>query len=121
MGLSTAIGIVKSYRGFINLTSEVGRGSTFEFYLPADFSASSNLEKLPKKEMPRGNGEMVLVIDDEAAIRQVIRQTLETFGYRVVTADGGSKGSLDLRSATSRDRGRYHRYDDADHGRSRHY
>jgi PAS domain S-box-containing protein len=91
LGLSTAIGIVKSYRGFINLKSEVGCGSTFELYLPADFSASSNLEKPPQKEMPRGHGELVLVIDDEAAIRQVIQQTLETFGYRVVTADGGAE------------------------------
>jgi CheY-like chemotaxis protein len=91
LGLSTAIGIVKSYRGFINLKSEVGSGSTFELYLPADFSATSNLEKQPQKEMPRGSGELVLVIDDEAAIRQVIQQTLETFGYRVVTADGGSQ------------------------------
>jgi DNA-binding NtrC family response regulator len=75
----------------MNLVSEVGVGSTFEFYLPADFSASSNLGKMPQKEMPRGDNELVLVIDDEASIRQVIRQTLETFGYRVVTADGGSQ------------------------------
>jgi PAS domain-containing protein len=46
----------------------------------------SNPEKPPQKELPRGNGELVLVIDDEAAIRQIIRQTLETFGYRVLTA-----------------------------------
>jgi two-component system, cell cycle sensor histidine kinase and response regulator CckA len=91
LGLSTALGIVKSYRGFMNLTSEVGHGSTFEFYLPADFSASSNLGKPPQQELPRGNNELVLVIDDEASIRQVIRQTLETFGYRVVTAEGGSE------------------------------
>jgi signal transduction histidine kinase/CheY-like chemotaxis protein len=91
LGLSTALGIVKSYRGFMNLTSEVGRGSTFEFYLPADFSASSNLGKPPQQELPRGDNELVLVIDDEASIRQVIRQTLETFGYRVVTAEGGSE------------------------------
>jgi PAS domain S-box-containing protein len=91
LGLSTAIGIVKSYRGFMNLTSEVGCGSTFEFYLPADFSASSNLGKLPAQELPRGNDELVLVIDDEASIRQVIRQTLETFGYRVATAESGSE------------------------------
>jgi PAS domain S-box-containing protein len=91
LGLSTAVGIVKSYRGFINLKSEVEGGSTFEFYLPADFSAGSNPEQPPQKELPRGNGELVLVIDDEAAIRQIIRQTLETFGYRVLTAEGGAE------------------------------
>jgi PAS domain S-box-containing protein len=91
LGLSTALGIVKSYRGFMNLTSEVGRGSNFEFYLPADFSASSNLGKVPQKQLPRGDGEVVLVIDDEASIRQVVRQTLETFGYLVVTAESGAE------------------------------
>jgi CheY-like chemotaxis protein len=75
----------------MNLTSEVGRGSNFEFYLPADFSASSNLGKVPQKQLPRGDGEVVLVIDDEASIRQVVRQTLETFGYLVVTAESGAE------------------------------
>jgi two-component system, cell cycle sensor histidine kinase and response regulator CckA len=51
----------------------------------------SNLEKMTPKESRRANGELVLVIDDEAAIRQVIRRTLEAFGYRVVTAEGGSE------------------------------
>jgi two-component system, cell cycle sensor histidine kinase and response regulator CckA len=92
LGLSTAIGIVKSYRGFMNLTSVVGGGSTFEVYLPAELSASRDLEKLPESESPHGNGELVLVIDDEATIRRIIRKTLETFGYRVVTASGGPKG-----------------------------
>jgi two-component system, cell cycle sensor histidine kinase and response regulator CckA len=58
LGLSTTSGIVKSYRGFMNLTSEVGSGSTFEVYLPAEFSASSNLEKLPESESPHSNGEL---------------------------------------------------------------
>jgi two-component system cell cycle sensor histidine kinase/response regulator CckA len=92
LGLSTTIGIVKSYRGFMNLASEVGCGSTFELYLPADFSAITNPAKLTKNESSRGNGEMVLVIDDEAAIRRIIRQSLKTFGYRVVTANDGPKG-----------------------------
>jgi signal transduction histidine kinase len=60
LGLSTTRGIVKSYRGFMNLTSEVGCGSTFEVYWPAEFSASSNLEKLRESESPHGNGELVL-------------------------------------------------------------
>jgi PAS domain S-box-containing protein len=92
LGLSSAIVIVKSYRGFMNLISEVGCGSTFELYLPADFSAIGNPEKLTKNESPRGKGEIVLVIDDEATIRRVIRKTLKSFGYRVVTANGGPKG-----------------------------
>jgi signal transduction histidine kinase len=50
LGLSTTIGIVKSYGGFINLTSEVGGGSTFELYLPANCRSSSDPGKPPKNE-----------------------------------------------------------------------
>jgi CheY-like chemotaxis protein len=48
-----------------------------------------NLETMTPKGLQQAHGELVLVIDDEAAIRQVIRRTLEAFGYRVVTAEGG--------------------------------
>ena len=48
-----------------------------------------NLQTMTPKESQQAHGELVLVIDDEAAIRQVIRRTLEAFGYRVVTAEGG--------------------------------
>jgi two-component system, cell cycle sensor histidine kinase and response regulator CckA len=48
-----------------------------------------NLETMTPKGLQQARGELVLVIDDEAAIRQVIRRTLEAFGYRVVTAEGG--------------------------------
>jgi two-component system cell cycle sensor histidine kinase/response regulator CckA len=93
LGLSTALGIVKSYGGFINLTSEVGRGSTFEFYLPANCCTSSDREVPAKNESsPRGSGELLLFIDDEATIRSPIRRALQTFGYRVVTASNGPKG-----------------------------
>jgi CheY-like chemotaxis protein len=70
---------------------EIACGSTFEICLPADFSPRKHLEKMRPKAFQRANGELVLVIDDEAAIRQVIRRTLEAFGYRVVTAEGGTE------------------------------
>jgi CheY-like chemotaxis protein len=50
-----------------------------------------NPETMTPKELQQAHGELVLVIDDEAAIRQVIRRTLEAFGYRVVTAEGGTE------------------------------
>jgi two-component system cell cycle sensor histidine kinase/response regulator CckA len=58
LGLSTISGIVKRSRGFMNLTSEVGCGSTFEVYLPAEFSASNSLQKTTESESPYGNGEL---------------------------------------------------------------
>jgi two-component system, cell cycle sensor histidine kinase and response regulator CckA len=71
--------------------TEIACGSTPEIYLPVDFSHRNNLEKMTPRKSRRANGELVLVIDDEAAIRQVIQRTLEAFGYRVVTAEGGAE------------------------------
>ncbi len=92
LGLSTALGIVRSHGGFVNLYSEVGKGSVFKVYLPAQADA----EPEPKADstpplLPHGNGEWVLVVDDEASILTVTQQTLETFGYRVLTADDGAQ------------------------------
>jgi two-component system, cell cycle sensor histidine kinase and response regulator CckA len=69
--------------------NKIAFASTLETYLPVEFSLRNNLEKIAPKKSPRANGELVLVIDDEAAIRQVVQRTLEAFGYRVVTAEGG--------------------------------
>lgn len=69
--------------------SKIACESTFGIHLPADFSPRNNLKKMTPKPSHRANGELVLVIDDEASIRQVIQRTLEAFGYRVVTAEDG--------------------------------
>jgi nitrogen-specific signal transduction histidine kinase/ActR/RegA family two-component response regulator len=91
LGLSTLIGVVKNHSGFVTVESEVGRGSTFKIYLPAEPGAKEDApaDAMPT-EVPRGNGETILVVDDEANIRDVIGQTLEQYGYRVlIAADGG--------------------------------
>lgn len=89
LGLSTTMAIVKSHSGFIRVYSEVGKGTKFRIYLPALTEASPAMGKAIAAEMPRGRGELILVVDDEAAVREVTRQTLEAFGYRVIVgADG---------------------------------
>lgn len=92
LGLSTAQAIVRSHGGCIMAMSEPGVGSTFRIYLPADVSAEEegHVVLLPP-ELYRGNGELILVVDDEAAIRTITQQTLEAFGYRVMTAEDGSE------------------------------
>lgn len=90
LGLSTVLGIVQSHGGFLLVESEVNAGSTFSVYLPAAESAEgqhgTNME-----DIPRANGECVLVIDDELTVREITKTTLETFGYRVLSASEGTE------------------------------
>ncbi|SNQ62444.1 PAS domain S-box protein [Candidatus Methanoperedens nitratireducens] len=90
LGLSTAHAIVKSHGGFINVYSEVGKGTTFKVYLPA---IRTELEKVQehKLELPSGHGELILVVEDEASISKVTCSTLEMHGYKVLTADDGAQ------------------------------
>ncbi|HEY3897080.1 MAG TPA: PAS domain S-box protein [Chthoniobacter sp.] len=91
LGLSTSLGIVKSHDGFIRVSSKVGAGTTFQIYLPAQSDTVASEQTVLEAEMPRGKGETILVIDDEAAVREICRQTLEAFGYRVVLASDGAE------------------------------
>ena len=91
LGLSTVIGIIKGHGGFINLYSELGKGTTFRVYLPALEGTDVQEEKEKAPEIPLGNGELILVVDDEASVREVHRSTLESFGYKVATASDGTE------------------------------
>lgn len=90
IGLSTVVGILKGHGGFINVYSERSAGSTFRLYIPASTEGAADNTQT-EVELPRGSGQMILVVDDEAPIRDVCRGTLEEFGYRVVTAEDGTE------------------------------
>jgi PAS domain S-box-containing protein len=90
LGLATVYGIVTSYKGTVSVESEPGRGTTFTVVLPA---AVELREGTPPRGLralaPRGS-ETVLVVEDEPAVRRVLRVTLEAQGYQVLEADGGA-------------------------------
>jgi two-component system, cell cycle sensor histidine kinase and response regulator CckA len=91
LGLSTALTIVRSHGGFINVYSELHKGSHFALYLPALDAPGTVTPIALQTDLPLGNGELILVVDDEESIREITRGTLETFGYSVVTASDGTE------------------------------
>ncbi len=87
LGLSTIIGILKNHGGFINVDSTVGLGSNFKVYLPV--SDQIVTEETYKSEIPQGNGELILIVDDEDSIRATNKATLESYNYKIITANDG--------------------------------
>ncbi len=90
LGLATVLGIVKTHTGFITVQSEIGVGTTFRIYIPASGAGAKSEIGSGAENIPRGRGELVLVVDDEAAIREALVQTLQEHGYRAYTAEDGS-------------------------------
>jgi len=92
LGLSTVQGIVHSHGGAIRVQSKVNSGTTFQVYLPA----AADLETAPPPTQapaaPAGQGDLILLVEDEAHLRQSAGLALETRGYRVLTADNGATG-----------------------------
>lgn len=92
LGLSTVAGIVKNHNGFIQVRTEAAKGTEFRIFLPASESMETDRRTEPGKALPVGHGEMVLLMDDEATVRQLTQTTLQNYGYRVLTAMSGLDG-----------------------------
>jgi two-component system, cell cycle sensor histidine kinase and response regulator CckA len=91
LGLSTVYGIVKQSGGYIFANSEVGGGSTFRIYLPkVEGEEPAISTKLPPSADLRG-WETVLLVEDEESVRQLVRETLELRGYKVIEAENGEE------------------------------
>jgi CheY-like chemotaxis protein len=92
LGLATVLGIVRGHEGFVRVDSKPRQGTTFELYLPAAPEVRPGETAAQEASPPCGHGEMILVVDDEAAVRESLRRTLEKHGYRVAAAAHGNEG-----------------------------
>jgi PAS domain S-box-containing protein len=88
LGLSTVLGIVKSYGGFVRVFSQVGRGSEFQVFLPALNKTARDM-RLQTEELLEGNGELVSIVDDDLEVLKTTQSMLEQYGYKTLAASNG--------------------------------
>ncbi len=93
LGLSTTFSIVRDHGGFINVYSEPGNGTRFKLYFPAntDTNIIADSAKNITSKLPLGNGELILLVDDEESIRDISKKSLEHYGYKVMLAQHGAE------------------------------
>ena len=92
LGLATVLSIVRSHGGFVQMRSKMGTGTSFKIFFPAKPGALAEEQENPSESFLPGRGELVLVVDDEEPLREVIRSSLQTNGYHVLTAGDGTEG-----------------------------
>ncbi len=88
LGLAMVYGFVQNSRGFVTVDSEVGEGSTFTLFFSLADTKPCKIEK-PADAAAEGHGEVILLVEDEAPLRELLCDTLEHLGYSVLTAHDG--------------------------------
>lgn len=91
LGLATVLGIVENHGGFVLVESKPGHGATFSAYLPACATTEREAAAAPQVPIPRGRGEVVLVVDDEPALLRLTESVLRRGGYEVLTSARASE------------------------------
>jgi PAS domain S-box-containing protein len=107
LGLFVAYSIITKHGGGIEVESKPGMGTRFAIYLPAD--AGLEMETLQPKtldELPMGAGQRILVVDDEASLREITREALENFGYEISEAANGAE-AMEVYEKEMRQGGRF--------------
>lgn len=91
LGLSTSLSIVKNHRGYLNVQTHLGKGTTFEVLLPVAPVQAGEPALAVVSAKPRGSGEMILVVDDEPLVAEAFKDTLEQNGYHALIAQDGTE------------------------------
>jgi two-component system, cell cycle sensor histidine kinase and response regulator CckA len=91
LGLAVVHGIVGQHRGWIEVESEVGRGTTFRLFLPQGPGRPEETPESREKKSVRGGKETVLLVEDDKALRRLVTKLLTSLGYRVLEADNGQQ------------------------------
>ncbi len=89
LGLSQVYGIVKQHDGFLDVRTEIGEGSTFSIYLPASGPGQTPAETAVEAEMPKGQSETILVVEDNETVRNLVVRSLGRLNFTIVTATNG--------------------------------
>jgi CheY-like chemotaxis protein len=89
LGLATVYGIVQQHQGWIEVSSQVGEGSTFKVFLPAIPTPAGRPAAAQVEADIHGGNETILLVEDEPAVRLTTRRILERKGYRILEAAGG--------------------------------
>lgn len=100
LGLATVYGIVKQHRGWVEVASQIGVGTTFIVFIPAVQSSVQNTEFVQNSDEVSGGDETILVVEDEPALRELVTKVLRAYGYQIVAAAHG-KEALNIWQRTS--------------------
>jgi two-component system cell cycle sensor histidine kinase/response regulator CckA len=102
LGLATVWGIVRQHNGFLQVQSELGKGSAFKIYLPADSSASAPVERPQVSTNATGGSETILIAEDHDGLRQMALEILGNLGYRTIVASDGEQALANFRAHRDR-------------------
>jgi CheY-like chemotaxis protein len=89
MGLATVYGITKQHEGWIEVATEIGKGSQFRVFFPSTDRVAEPLKMANENAVPLGSESTILIVEDDEAVRSLVREVLDHNGYRVLEAEHG--------------------------------